>query len=58
MKHKVKALVEVEKNGLFGKKKVLEYRTVEVDTRTYAKILKERPYTVEEMMFYDAIWGD
>lgn len=61
MKHKVKITVETEKRGLFGKKKVLEERTVWVDGSTYRKMQKEkrnRPYTIEEMMFYDFIFGD
>lgn len=63
MKHKVKVQVPVEKRGLFGiKKTVMETRTIEVDGRTYKKIKKEwenRPYSVEEMMFYDDLFdGD
>lgn len=41
MKHKVKVLVETEKRGLFGKRKVLEERTIEVDGKTYKKMQKE-----------------
>lgn len=61
MKHKAKITVETEKRGLFGKKKVLEERTVWVDGSTYRKMQKEkrnRPYTIEEMMFYDFIFGN
>lgn len=61
MKHKMKVLVEVEKRGIFGKKKVYEYRMIKVDGKTYRKIQREkrdRPFSIEEMMFYDAIWGD
>lgn len=62
MKHKVKVQVLVEKRGLLGfKKTVMETRTIEVDDKTYKKLKKEqknRPYTVEEMMFYDEIFDD
>lgn len=61
MKHKAKITVETEKRGLFGKKKVLEKRTIWVDGSTYRKMQKEkrnRPYTIEEMMFYDFIFGN
>ena len=37
MNHKVRALVQVEKYGLFGKKKVFEERTITVDGETYKK---------------------
>lgn len=39
----------------------METRTIEVDDKTYKKLKKEwnsRPYTVEEMMFYDEIFDD
>lgn len=63
MKHKVKVRVPVEKRGLFGiKKTVMETRTIEVDGKTYKKMKKEwdnRPYSIEEMMFYDDLFdGD
>ena len=62
MKHKVRALVQVEKYGLFGKTKVFEERTITVDGKTYRKMKKaeqERPFSIGEMMFYDLIWdGD
>lgn len=63
MKHKVKVQVPVEKRGLFGiKKTVMETRTIEVDGKTYKKMKKEwenRPYSIEEMMFYDDLFdGD
>lgn len=52
----------VEKRGLFGiKKTVMETRTIEVDGKTYKKMKKEwenRPYSIEEMMFYDDLFGD
>ena len=49
MKHKVKALVQVEKQDLFGKKKVYEERTVTVDGATYRKMKKaqrDRPFSI------------
>lgn len=62
MKHKVKVKVPVEKRSLFGiKKTVMETRTIEVDGKTYKKMKKEwenRPYSIEEMMFYDDLFGD
>ena len=63
MKHKVKVQVPVEKRGHFGfKKTVMETRTIEVDGKTYKKMKKEwenRPYSIEEMMFYDDLFdGD
>ena len=62
MKHKVKVQVPAEKRGLFGiKKTVMETRTIEVDGKTYKKMKKEwenRPYSIEEMMLYDDLFGD
>ena len=62
MKHKIKAKVPVEKRGFLGiKKVVMETRTIEVDEKTYKKLKKEwenRPYNIEEMMFYDDIIFD
>ena len=61
MKHKVRALVQVEKYGLFGKKKVFEERTVTVDGKTYKKMKnaqRDRPFSIGEMMFYDLLWDD
>lgn len=62
MKHKVKVQVPVEKRGFFGiKKTVMETRTIEVDGKTYKKMKKEwenRPYSIEEMLFYDDLFGD
>ena len=62
MKHKVKVQVPVEKRGLFRiKKTVMETRTIEVDGKTYKKMQKEkknRPYSIEEMMFYDEIFDE
>lgn len=62
MKHKVKVKVPTEKRGLFGiKKTVMETRTIEVDDKTYRKMLREQknqPYSIEEMMLYDDIFFD
>ena len=61
MKYKVKVQVPVEKRGFFLKKIVMETRTIEVDRKTYKKMQKEwenRPYSIEEMMLYDEIFGE
>ena len=61
MKHKVEVTVERKKKGLFGTKTVKETKEVWVDEKTYRKMKKEkgsRPYTVEEMMLYDAIFDE
>ena len=61
MKHRVRALVEVEKYGLFGKKTVWEERTVTVDGATYRRMKKaerDRPFSMGEMMFYDLVDED
>ena len=60
-KHKVQVMVETEKRGFFGKKKVLEKFTIEVDGKTYKRMQKEqrnRPYSIEEMMLYDEIFDE
>lgn len=62
MKHKVKVQVPVEKRGLFGiKKTVMETHTIEVGGKTYKKIKKHqenRPYSIEEMIFYDDLFDE
>lgn len=62
MKHRITVVVPVEKKGLFGiTRTVTVKRTVEVDGKTYRKIMrkyKRRPYSVEEMMLYDEIFND
>lgn len=61
MNHKVKMMVPVEKRTLFGKKTVMQERTVTVDGKTYRKMKKaerDRPFSIDEMMFYDCIWED
>ena len=58
---KIKVMVETEKPGLFGKKKVTEYRTVKVDDKTYRKLMKEqakKPLSFDEMILYDEILYD
>ena len=62
MKHRVKVSVPVESRGLFGQKKVrMQKCTLEVDGKTYREMkknLKNQPYSLEEMMFYDDIIFD
>ena len=62
MKHRIKIQVPVEKKGIFGiKKTVMETRAIEVDGKTYKKMKKQwenRPYSIEEMMLYDNLFGD
>ena len=58
---KIKVKVETEKPGLFGSKKVMEYRRVKVDDKTYRRLMKERakkPLSFDEMIFYDEILDD
>lgn len=57
----MKLLVPVEKRTLFGKKTVMQERTVTVDGKTYRKMKqaeRDRPYSIEEMMLDDWIFGD
>ena len=42
MKHRVKVDVVTEKPGLFGKKKVVERRTITVNGREYRKLKQEQ----------------
>ena len=62
MKHKVKVWVETEKNGLFGKKKVKEQKTVWVDDKTYREMKKKKykddPFSLDELIFYDMMLDD
>ena len=62
MKRKAKIQVEAEKRGLFGvKRKVIETRTVEADTKTRHKMKRDqnvRPFSVEEMMLFDDLFYD
>ena len=58
---KVKVKVETEKPGLFGSKKVTEYRNVKVDDKTYRRLMKEKakkPLSIDEMILYDEIFDD
>lgn len=62
MNHKVKVTIETEKQGLFGKKKVLEERWIEVDEKTYQKMLrdgeiKDDGLSVEDMVLMDWFLG-
>ena len=69
MKHKVTFEVVTKKKNLFGiSRPVKEKHTVEVDGKTYRKIKnkvkqeikaeRNKPYTIEEMLFYDDLFGD
>lgn len=61
MKHKVKMLVETQKKGLLGRKTVCEYKTVKVDGKTYRQMKKQmrnKPFSLDEMIFYDTIFED
>lgn len=61
MKQRIKVKVEVEKQGLLGKKKVLEDRIIEVDEATYRKMKREqknRPFTMDELLYYDEIFDE
>ena len=68
MKHKVKMKVRVRKKGFFGEKTVIENRTIYMNDEQYREYKKEekrlrkernnRPYSIEEMMFYDDLFGD
>jgi len=57
MNHKVKVTIETEKKGLFGKKKVTEERWIEVDEKTYQKMLRDGKIkdnlSVEDMVLMD-----
>lgn len=57
MNHKVKVTIETVKPGLFGKKKVTEERWIEVDERTYQKMLRDGKIqdelSVEDMVLMD-----
>ena len=62
MKRRIKVDVPVEKRVFLGfKKTVYESRTIEVDAKTYKRIRRQnrnRPYSIEEMMFYDELFDD
>ena len=68
MKHKIQIETETIKKGFLGiPRKVKEKKTVVVDGKTYRKLMEQekrkrkntsRPYSIEEMMFYDDLFGD
>ena len=72
MKRKLTFNVKVKKKGLFGiPYTATEKRTVEVDNKLYKKLkeqekrskelqrgIKNKPYSIEEMMFYDDLFGN
>ena len=61
MKHKITVMVPVEKRGFFGKKTVMEKRTVTVDSKTYKKLkaqYRNRPFSLDELIMYDVIFDD
>ena len=61
MKHRIKVKVPIEKEGLFGAKRILETRVIEVDDKTFREMKKKgrnRPYSIEEMMLYDDLFYD
>lgn len=57
-KRKVEITVEEKKKGLFVPKTVRKKRTVQVDEKTLRKMKRNRPYTLEEMAFYDWIFDE
>lgn len=57
-KRKVEITVVEKKKGLFGTKTVRKKRTVQVDEKTLRKMKRNRPYTLEEMAFYDWIFDE
>ena len=59
MKHKVTVDVETTKQGLFGKKKVIEKKTIWVDEKTYREMQKKRdPFTIDDIMMYETIFDE
>ena len=67
MSYRVRVRVPVERRGLFGRKKIVyEERTVEVDRRTYRRLLDEQRDRetddildfIEEMEVIDELFGD
>lgn len=59
MRHKITIPVKVERKTLFGRvKEVTEYHTMYVNASTYKKLKQNKPFTVEEMMFYDMMEDD
>lgn len=69
MKHKITYEVEKKKKGFLGiTRTVKEKHTVEVDGKTYRKFKNQvkqeiraernKPYSIEEMLFYDDLFGE
>ena len=61
MKRKVTVQIPIERQGLFGKKTVMEKRTIEVDGATWKKMQKEakdQPFGLDEMILYDEIFDE
>lgn len=62
MKHKIQIEVVETKRGFLGiPRKVRKKKTILVDGKTYRRMKKQyehRPYTVDEMYFYDCLMGD
>ena len=66
MKHKIKIMVETEKTGLLGTRKVREEKIIEVDGKTYREYQKmEREKRkqaidkeIDEFMLYDDLFDD
>ena len=58
LRYALKHDVTVRKKGLFGITHLKTEKRVDwVDWKTYKKV-KYRPYSIEEMMFYDDLFGD
>ena len=62
MKHKITVMVETEKQGIFGKKKVKEKKKVWVDEKTYRELKRKKmddyPFSIDELNFYDMVLDD
>lgn len=57
-KYKYTYKATVWNRGLLGiPHRKTEYKTIWLDWKDYKK-LRYRPYTIEEMMFYDELFGD
>lgn len=61
MKHRIQIEVVETKRGFFGiTRKVRKKKTVLVDDKTYRKLKQQskyRPLTIDEMYFYDCLFG-
>ncbi len=61
MKHRVIVEVETKKPGFFGTRTVMEKREVWMNDREYRRYLREmrnRPFTLEELMEYELLFED